>query len=342
MRKLTTILLLLCAGFGRAQTLGGNAAYNFLHLPAQPLLTAAGGVNTSYLTNEVGLAANNPALLQPALHGQLALGFNAMPGGIKTYSTTGALHKEKLQTTFSGHIYFVDYGSIPQTDAAGNSSGNFRPVDFVVQVGAARQYLQNWTYGAQVKFIQSSYQQWTSSAVAMDLGLLYHDSAANFTAALLVKNMGVMLKPYTGQREDLPFDLQLGFTKRLARSPFGFSVTAQQLHRFNLAYDDTTFNRDNELSSGTGFFTKLFHHVVLASHIYIGTNLEATIGYNFLRRAELLAGDEGNGLTGFSLGLRVKFQKLQILYARSNYQNGIACNQLGVTLQLNKMFGLGE
>jgi hypothetical protein len=323
-----------------AQTLGGSSAYNFLKLPSTPLLTAAGGVNTSYKTTEVGLTANNPALLSPDLHSQLGLSFNSFLAGIKTYSLTGAYQYDKLNTTLGAHIYFVDYGSIPQTDAAGNVSGSFHPVDYVVQVSAARKYLERWNYGASLKFINSSYSLYKSGAVALDFGVLYSDSSNFLTASVLAKNMGVQLKTYAGETEDIPFDLQIGITKRLANAPFGFSFTAQHLHRLNMVYNDANFNADNDFSSNNNFFNKLFNHFVIASHIYLGNNLEATLGYNHLRRQELNIGSSGNGLNGFSMGVRIKFAKLQVLYARSSYQRNVSYNQLGLTLQMNQLFGL--
>ncbi len=303
------------------------------------MLTAAGGINTAYRTAEVSITANNPALLYPELNTQINASFNAFLGAIKTYSLTGAYHAEKSATTFGGHIYFVDYGTIPATDAAGNRAGDFRPRDFVVQASAAKKYLQKWTYGGAIKFISASYQQYSSNALAVDIGVLFLDSAKNFSASLLAKNMGVQIKAYAGEKEDLPFDLQIGITKRLARAPFGFSLTAQHVHRFNIGYNDPTFNNDNGGSSPSSF-TKIFNHFVLATHIYLGQNLEATIGYNQLRREELSIPNGSNGLSGFSAGLRIKFSKLQIFYARSTYQKGIGYNQIGITAQLNKLIGL--
>ena len=327
---------------GRTQTLGGSSAFNFLKLPATPLLTAAGGVNISYLTNEVGLSANNPALLNKELHGQLNLSFNSFLAGIKTYSLTGAWQYDRLNTTLGGHIYFVDYGTIQQTDAAGNINGDFRPVDFVVQVSASKKYLDRWNYGASLKFVNSGYQQYKSNAIALDVGVHYTDSANHLYASVLAKNMGIQFRTYAGEREDLPFDLQIGITKRLSKAPFGFSLNAQHLHQFNIFYNDTTFNTENDIQSPNNFFNKLLNHFVLASHIYLGDHLEATLGYNHLRRKELNIGSEGNGLNGFSMGLRIKFQKLQVLYARSNYQRNISYNQLGLSIQLNKFFGSSE
>ena len=220
--KAIFIFLLLFPSFAFAQTIGGNAAYNFLKLPASPIVTAAGGVNISYAAHDVSLSANNPALLNPLLHSQLNASFNAFIGGIRTSSLTGAFYSGKLNTTFGGHIYFVDYGSIAATDAAGNVSGEFHPREYVAQFSAAKKYLERWTYGGTVKFIASSYGQYLSTAIAVDIGLLYTDSVRSFTAGLAAKNMGAQLKTFTGTAEDLPFDLEMGITKRLSRAPFGF------------------------------------------------------------------------------------------------------------------------
>ena len=342
MQTFFTIIFSVCFFVGKTQTIGGSSAYNFLNLSATPLLTAAGGVNTSYKTNEVGLTANNPALLNAGLHSQLGLSFNSFLAGMKTYSATGAYQYNKWNTTFGGHIYFVDYGSIPQTDGAGNVNGSFHPVDYVIQVSAARQYLQRWNYGASLKLVNSNYQLYTSSAIALDFGLLYSDSSNLFFASVLAKNMGFQLKTYAGELEDLPFDLQIGITKKLANAPLGFSVTAQHLHQFNTLYSDEDFNAQNNFSSNEHFINKVLNHFVIASHIYVGNNLEATLGYNLLRRQDLNMGSSGNGLNGFSMGVRIKFSKLQILYARSSYQRNVALNQFGLNLNLDEFGGLGK
>jgi hypothetical protein len=342
LQRIFTIVFIFCFLPGQAQTLGGSSVYNFLKLPATPLLTAAGGVNISYKTNEVGLSANNPALLNAALDGQVNLSFNNFLGGIKAYALTGAYYSDKWNTTLGAHVYFVDYGSMAQTDQAGNISGEFHPVDYVVQLSAARPYLERWNYGASLKFISSAYGVYKSSALAVDVGVHYSDSSHNFFASLLARNMGAQLSTYAGEKEDLPFDLEVGITKRLSKAPLGFSFTAQHLHQFNLQYNDTVFNNENDLAANTNFFNNLLNHFVVATHVYLGSNVEATLGYNHLRRNELNIGSSGNGLNGFSMGLRILFSRLQILYARSNYQRNISYNQLGLTLHLNQLFGLGR
>jgi hypothetical protein len=335
---IVVMLVFLVFSKGKAQTLGGQAAYNFLKLPPSPMLSAAGGVNISY-KGEIGATAANPALLQQDVTRQIQSSFNAYIAGTKAYSLTGAFYSEKLATTFGGHVHFLDYGTLPQTDDAGNTMGQFRPIDYVVQASAARQYLQKWTYGLSLKFIRSSYGQYRSAAIAADVGLHYQDSARLFSAGFVVRNMGAQLTTYSGEKEELPFDLQVGVTKRLANAPIGFSVTAQHLQTFNLLYNDTVFNRDNNLTPPTTAINKVLTHFILATHIYAGQHLEATVGYNFLKRRELSIDAAANGFTGFSAGLRIRFNKLQIIYARSGYQRGVAANLIGVTIHLDKLLG---
>jgi hypothetical protein len=310
------------------QTLGGNAAYNFLKLPGTPQLSALGGVNISNMSNDAGMAFNNPSLLRAGMHQQLHLSFNSMYAGVKNYHSYFAYRNDKWKTNFGAGIYYLDYGSLTQTDAAGNIMGAFHPTDYVVQVSASRQYGNKWHYGAAFKFIGSNYG-------------LYLDTSRLFQVSLLLKNMGTQTKQYQDSRpDDLPFDAQLGFTKKLARAPIQFSVTAHHLHQFNIRYSDSTFNNNNSLepTNGENSFTldKIFRHIVLAAQVYAGRNIEITAAYNYLLRKELVIANATNGFTGFSLGIGVLFRKIQIRYARSHYQNNTAYNQLGLNLALNE------
>jgi hypothetical protein len=215
-----------------------------------------------------------------------------------------------------------------------------------MQVSASRKYLEKWDYGLTLKYISSDYGQYSSNAVAVDMGVLFNDTLNGFSASLLAKNMGFQLKKYDGTEPgDLPFDLQVGISKRLAKAPFGFSLTGQRLHRFNIRYDDTTFNNMNGFPNSPGkkfSVGKVLDHLVLAAGIYIGDRVEIYTGYNFLRRRELSIGNSLNGLNGFSVGAGARLGKLQVKYARSYYQSNTAYNQFGLNIKLNEYFGLGK
>lgn len=326
------------------QTLGGNAVFNFLRLPNTPQLTALGGVNVSVTANDVGLAFNNPALLKKEMHTQLNTVFNDFYAGIKSWHLSFGYHHDKLKTNFGMGLQYFDYGTIPQTDPAGNIMGNFRPTDWVFQLSASHAYLDKWDYGGAFKFISSSYGVYRSNGIAMDAGVVYHDTANLFTASLVAKNMGFQLKKYAGTAsEELPFDLQAGFTKKLKHAPLSFSLTAQRLHRFDIFFNDTTFNNENGINENRNqALDKIFRHFVLAAQVHPVPNIELSVGYNHLRRQELNFSNTANGLNGFSIGVGIVLTKLQVRYARSHYQNNTGFNQFGLSLKLNEYFGLGK
>lgn len=335
------VLFLTPAG---AQVLGGRSVFNFLRLSPTPQLTALGGVNVSQPSDDIGMTFNNPALFTPAMHSQVNAVFNDFYGGISVFHLSAGFHHDRLQTDFTGGIHFFNYGSTTETDAGGNVLGKFRPVDWVLQAGASRRYMEKWRYGANLKIISSNYGQYRASGAALDIAVLYKDSARRFTASFMVKNLGLQLKKYAGETEELPFELQAGMTKRLADAPFSFSLTAQRLHQFDILYNDTAFNNSNGYSSSPTGFTvgKLFDHLVLGTTIHVHAKLEVQAGYNFLRRRELSIPNTANGLNGFSLGAAVLLDKLSLRYARAYYQSGSAFNQLGLNLPMNRYIGNGK
>jgi hypothetical protein len=270
-----------------------------------------------------------------------------MYGGIKNFHFLLGFRNEPLKTDFSVGVNYFHYGTIPETDPSGNLLGELSPVDYVVQVSASRRYLNRWHYGATLKFIHSGYGQYRSSGIAMDLGISYHDTTALIQASIVAKNMGTQLRTYIGaEKDDLPFDLQVGISKRLASAPLQFSLTLYRLHQFNIQYADIAFNNENNFDVGLNdskfSFDKIFRHIVLATQLYITDKVEVSVGYNHLRRKELNIGNAGNGLNGFSMGVGVLFKKIQIRYARAYYQNNTSYHQFGLNLKLNEYFGLGK
>jgi hypothetical protein len=322
------------------QTLGGNSAFNFTKLSTSAQLSALGSINISNISSDASLTFHNPSLLSKEMDQQLQLSFNSLYADIKNYSGAYVYHYEPWQTNFAAGVQFLNYGAITQTDASGNSFGSLRPTDYVIQLSASRKYLLKWQYGASVKFIHSNYGQYRSSAIAIDLAVLYYDTLKKIQASFVLKNMGTQIKKYAGSRaDDLPFDVQIGITKRLANLPLQLSATAHHLHRFDILYNDTAFNNQNGWSSNNSkSFTidKLFRHFVFSAQFFISDKLELSAGYHHLKRKELSITNSPNGLTGFSYGLGVLLKKIQIRYARNQYQNNTGYHQLGLNLPLDK------
>lgn len=345
MRTYYLIVTFLITNYISAQTIGGNSVFNFLNLPNTPQLTGLGGVNVSVASKDIGLAFNNPALLNKDMHTQMHAVFNSFYAGINSYHLSFGYRNEKLQTNFGWGLNFIDYGKITETDAMGNIYGAIKPNDWVMQVFASRDYLQKWHYGATLKFISSNYGIYRANGIAMDVGVFFKDTVNLISASVLAKNMGFQLKKYSGTTPDeLPFDLQAGITAKLRNAPLAFSLTGYHLHQFDTRYNDTLFNENNFGANSSGNFTfdKIFRHFVIAAQVFPIPQLEFSFGYNHLRRQELNITNTNSGLNGFSIGTGLIVKKLQIRYARTYYQNNTAYNQLGLNLRLNEYFGLGK
>jgi hypothetical protein len=330
--------LIFSVATSNAQTLGGNAVFNFLKQPNTAQLSSLGGVNISNISSDVGMTFHNPALLRTEMHGHVNTSFNAFVAGINNYSLSTGYHSTKYNSNFSLGLNYFNYGNIAQTDASGNVLGTFRPNDYVVQVSGSRQYKEKWFYGAALKFINSQYAQYKSNGVAMDVGVTYSDTINKLQASVVVKNMGSQLRTNNenSRKEELPFDLQAGVTKRLAKAPLQFSLTAHNLHRFNIYYNDTAFLADEgDESFRDKKFTiaKLISHLVLSTQAYIGDKVEVSAGYNFVRRNDLNAFNAANGLNGFTMGAGLLLKNLQVRYASGFYQQN-TFNQFSVNFNL--------
>jgi hypothetical protein len=320
-----------------AQTLGGNAVFTFLNHPSNAQLSALGGINISLLNSDISLAASNPALLRTAMNHQMHGSFNAFFAGIKDVSFTAAFGKEGSKLNTGAHIHYINYGSITQTDAAGNITGNFRATDYVVQGMASLQYKNNWWLGSTLKFIQSSYGQYRSNGIAMDIGLNYSNTDKDMQIALLIKNIGTQLQTYSGEgsKTELPFDMQLGVSKKLAKAPFQFSLTAHHLHRLNIYYNDSLYKQaeGDESYRDANTLKKIFSHLIFSTQIIASEKIEINLGYNFLRRNDLNAFNVTNGLNGFTVGVALKLKKLHFRYATGFFQRN-NFHQMGLTLNL--------
>ena len=317
------------------QVLGGSNTYNFLKLPATPQLSGLGGINISNRTNDIGMTMSNPALLRDDMSGQLHASFNSMYAGIKNLALVGGYTVKDWKTNLGFGISYLDYGNIDATDPSGNIIGDFHPRDYLFRVFASREYESRWQYGFAISFIQSAYGQYRSNALALDAAGVYYDSLHYIQVSLVLKNMGTQLKSFVpGNEEQLPFDMQLGFSKRLKKAPIQLSATAHHLHQFNLAYNDTAGASNGGQEMNTSAFNKFFQHFVFAVQFYIEEKVEISAGYNIMRRTELRIDNTTNGLTGFSTGIGYTSRKLQLRYARAWYQNNTAYNQFGINLLL--------
>lgn len=339
MRRIYIIgFLLILSGSSIAQLLGGSASFNFLRLSAGALTLAQGGSVQCADLNSLSYVQQNPSLLTPVngvnLHSSVAL----LPGGVKSYFIAGSHSSATASWVTAAAVHFVDYGTVPAADAAGNVLGNFRASDWVMQLSASMPYLQRWRGGASLKYAHSSYGIYQSAAILADVGISYRDTLLGLEWGASLRNTGVFLRRYSvSSSSDLPMELSVGAIKKLKGSPFGLGLALQRMQQWRLdsdaLYDPqyAPIGVDNRQSTFVGQF---FNHLILSARVDVHPRILVMGGYNFLRRRELSWAGSSNGLTGFSLGLRVNLDRFQLHYGRAYYQAGQAVNQLSLELSL--------
>lgn len=334
-----------------AQVTGGQFAMEFLRLPQSPHITALGGINVSNPGSDISMAMQNPALMRPGLHNELSLNYNAYYAGISVANLAYGYHMQKINTSFALGIQYLNYGSFRQTDNIGNEYGDIRASEYAVTLGASRSYGERWRYGANLKLAHSSMFDYKAAALLADVGVLYVDTANLLTIGVTAKNMGVMLKKYNPSQgaPPLPFDLQLGISKRFAHLPLRVFTTVHHLYEWDIRYNNpadidagSVFgNADTTASTKGKFGDKLFRHFIFGGELLLGKRITATVAYNHLRRGELAIADK-KGLAGFSFGATINLNKFQIHYGRSYYHIAGPYNEFGLNMSLGKIIGLGK
>jgi len=313
-------LLVLILNVSFAQ-LGGSYTYQYLQLPVGARTAALGGLNISTFDDDPRLAWYNPALLNEGMHNVLSVNHSVRAGNINHGYVTYARSMNESVNYYGGLLY-NSYGQIPAYDENGIQTGSFNASEYALNAGIAYR-ADLLSYGVNTKLLYSQLESYNSLGVAIDIGAAYIDTASKLYAGLVLKNIGIPLIYYTpDNREELPFEIQVGVSKRLKYLPLQVSLTGHNLQRFDIRYDDPNA-RDNQnifQSDTTGdsekkyIGDKILRHVILAGEFYFGDHFNVRLGYDFMQRAELILNTK-RGLTGFSFGAGFGIKRCTIDYA---------------------------
>jgi len=345
-------LLLLFAGISplllNAQYIGGRTVFTFLNLPGSARLTALGGRLISVVDDDINLASANPGVLNPMMHGQLGFSHSFLPGNIQHGYFAYGHHFDKLGATFHMGVQYVDYGEIAATNIYFQEEGTFEVKESALALGAAIPIDARLRIGTNIKWITSSLANLQSTGLAADLGLIYQDTAKNFSIGLNVCHLGSQLSTYSGiseLREPLPFEMQLGISKKLRYLPFRFSAVYRNLNRWNILYDDPNQENgtllDGEMPDGPSRLTQqldnFFRHLVFSGELLLGAreNFRLRVAYDHRIRKELSVQGFGSS-AGFSFGAGIKINRFRLDYGRSNFHLAGGVNHLSLSTNLKE------
>ncbi|MBA3971916.1 MAG: type IX secretion system outer membrane channel protein PorV [Bacteroidetes bacterium] len=129
----------------------------------------------------------------------------ALVGDINLAYVTG-FYKTKKRGTFGASLRYFSLGDITFTDINGQTTGQFKPNEFAIDVAYATKLADNFSVGGAVRYINSnltgnalveSSQTHAGRAVAVDISALYKkdkiklgDKKAIFAAGINISNIG--------------------------------------------------------------------------------------------------------------------------------------------------------
>lgn len=329
MKKIVIFSLFLSGFVSFAQT--GTNVYPFLNIPVSARQAALGGDAITIRDYDVSFAIANPALLNKDSDNQLSVNATAYLADSK-YGTIGFAKDLDNGHMVTVNARYMSYGNIPRTDESGFELGEFSASDVAVGGGYAYQFEEDWTIGGGINFITSKIDTYTSSALAGNLGVTYHNKKSKEVASLVFRNFGYQFKSFNGERENLPFRVDLGYTRILKNFPLAITITAHDLQEFDISSDYNV--NGQEVNVGR----KISDHFSLGAELFPEKSFNVRLGYNVKRGNELAVADQRN-FSGLSAGFGLKISKFRVDYAHVRYHNSSNVNQIGISIDLSSHRG---
>ena len=326
----------------RAQA-GGNNTWEFLNLTNSARVASLGGKNITLRDGDLNLVFHNPALLDSTMNNHLVINYVNYFTDINFGYASWAFHHNRFGN-FAAGIHHISYGNFIAADDSGIITGDFTAGENSINFSWAIPIDSLFSFGATVKAINSSFEQYRSSGMAVDAGINYYNPMSQLSASLVMKNLGTQFTTYYsgGEREPLPFELQLGVSKRLEHAPFRLSILYQHLQDINL----NTNKRQGETDiTGTESFSakaekltnELLRHLIIGVEFLPGQNLSLHAGYNSLRRHELRI-EERTSTVGFSWGFGVRVNRFRIGFGQARYHLAGSSNHFSVSTNLSSFY----
>ncbi len=336
MKKLLSLCFLL-SGLVLTAQIGGRSAFQFLNVVPSARVAGQGGNAIANTSDDLNFALWNPSLLNQGMHNQVSISMVDYLSDIVLGDVAYARHFDSLGT-FMINLRYFNYGDFDRANNIGVRTGTFTATDVAFSMGYAYELDTNWRFGANLKYIQSNYEAYRSDGVALDMAATYQIPSRRTAIALVVKNLGFQFSPYNEERENPPFEIQLGFSNRFEHLPLRWQITLEQLETFDLRYKDPNDRVFNQLTSQVeetppNMVNNILRHVVVGAEFAPTKGLDIQFGYNFRKRQELNL-DSRRTSAGFSVGIGIKISKFKINYARNMYHVAGSANHFSIITDL--------
>ena len=337
MKNLFLTLLLIGYPFGLLfSQIGGEGVYRFLDLTNSAKVAALGGTQIAFTDNDLDLTFYNPSLLSDSMRNQLSINYVSYIAGIGVGYAAFAPNL-RGPNAFAVGIHYVNYGTFDGASENGQLTGSFGAAEYALNLFYSRIITPQLRGGINLKPIFSSFESYNSFGLAADLGITYTAKDGLSATSLVLKNLGSQITTYyeNGDRENLPWDLQLGFSKKLAHAPLRLFVTANHLNKWNLSYLRRPGDESQAIEPSEGFTSLLMRHFIFGAEILPEQHVTLRFGYNYQRQKELSVADRP-GLVGFSAGVGVKIAKVSINYGIASYHLAATVHYFSLAANLSQ------
>ena len=196
-RFLSLLLILLTTNL--FAQIGGKNTFAILGFNPSVRSLAMGGELISILDDDVGMAANNPALLNNKMHHKISFSFVDYFADINAVAVNYAAKSEKLGMLFFG-VKALNYGEFIQTDETGRLLGEFTANEQVLTSGISKQLNNKLTIGVNLNFINSKLEQYSSIGLSSNFALSYFNDEQKLCIAFLAQDFGRQLKSYINKK----------------------------------------------------------------------------------------------------------------------------------------------
>ena len=308
------LIFISCTPLILISQIGSNSSYNSLNLNSSSRVLSMGGEVISVVDNDVSLANMNPSLLNSSMSRQIAFNFVDYVSDINFISFHTSKQIGENFFLFTG-IDAINYGKFESTDEIGNQLGEFSAHEQVFTFGGAKYLGNNVSLGLNIKLLNSQLETYHSLSISSNIAATYHLEEKSFTGSFLIKNIGTPLKNYTSEKEDLPFEIQMGISKSLKHLPFRYSLVFHHLNIYDISnefYPNTIYNPETnevEIKEETAA-KKMLRHIIIGGELNpFRKSFYLRGGFNFQRREDLKLSTK-NSAVGFSFGLGFKISKI--------------------------------
>lgn len=311
-----------------------GTAYSFLDITSSARIYGLGGVNITTIDPGLGSADQNPALLGTEMSGQTALGYMRYLGD-SNFASVAYTHSSGERASWQASIRYFGYGEMTRTDDTGQNLGSFSPKDMAFAGGYTHDLSPYLRGGFNVKFLYSSYEQYTALALATDLGINYYDPDRDLSLSAVIANLGGQIKRFDNAYNRLPVDVRLGWSQSFGTLPVRFSVTLWNLTEWHLPYYETgDGSTDSEPVLKDNFKSNLLRHIIFGADFVPSEKCYVSLGYNYKTRTDMSTYSR-DILSGWSLGAGLNVTGFRLGLALSRPHTGATTMMIDLTVNIN-------